>query len=294
MVIIGPGYRPAAQNQLLSDIGTLNVIAATDGVSDNVVLLGLNIGSLRPHNNGPCSFGFATKVRLQRCVLSSISPLGVASGTNDSELFAEQCIFISSITLTSACGGPSISTALFNNCIMMGTFDYNTPASNGLVSNCVFFGGSANLATIQNTIFSNNIFYGSQLAAANGVKTGCTFNSNLTFGTNNNALTYPNSSTTGTLANSDPLFVKASPPANGQNYSTLFNGVQNLNLQAGSPAINAGSDGTNLGTSGGSSAFNYFTQGFTPSPVMTSLLINNATLPENGTLQVEFGVEVKE
>ncbi len=295
MVLIGPGYRPLGQNQLTAIVSILSITAATDGVSDNVVFLGLNIGTLRQHNGGGCTFGFAVKLRIERCVINSVSPLGISSGTNDSEFLADQCIFISTATLTNAaCGGNAISSVSFTNSIFMGNLNYNTPASSGLVSNCIFFGGGSTLGAIQNTIFSNNVFYGTPLSDGNGAKTGCTFNSNLTFGTNNNALTFASSISTGTLENTDPLFINATAPGSGQNFSTLFNGVQNLNPQPSSPLLAAGSDGTDIGLTGGSSAFNYLLQGTTKGPWMTSLIINNASLPENGALQVTFGAKAQE
>jgi hypothetical protein len=294
MVLIGPGYRPLGQNQLTAIIGNLNVVAPTDGVSDNVALIGLNIGTLRQHEGG-CASGFATKLRIVRCVVGQYLPRGVASGVNDSEFFAEQCIFIGATILNNNdCGGPAISSAILNNSIFTSALRYDSPVSNGLVANCIFFGGGSSLQQIQNTIFSNNVFYGTQLSDGNGAKTGCTFNNNLTFGTNNNALAFASSITLGTLENTDPLFINATAPGNGQNFSTLFNGVQNLNPQPASPLLAAGSDGTNIGTTGGSSAFNYLLQGTTKGPWMTSLLINNASLPENGTLQVTFGAKAQE
>lgn len=296
MVLIGPGYRPLGQNQLLATVSTLRVAAANDGDSDNVVLIGLNIGTLRQHQGGGgCNFGFAAKVRILRCVVNSILPTSISSGENDSEFLAEQCVFVSTITLTAECfGAPAIASAIFNNSIMMGQFNYNTPVSNGLVSNCIFFGGGSTLGAIQNTIFSNNVFYGSPSSDANGAKTGCTFSNNLTFGTNNTALAFASSITSGTLENTDPLFTNANAPNVGQNYTTLFNGVQNLNPQASSPLLAAGSDGTDIGITGGSSAFNYQLQGTTKGPWMTSLIINNASLPENGTLQVTFGAKAQD
>ncbi len=295
LVLIGPGFKPTGQNQLLATMGSVNVRADAAGDVENLLLLGLNIGTLLPHSGSGCGQGFAVKMRLERCILNSLSPRIVAQGPNSSIVSAEQCIFTSTINGQSTfCGGQGVASVLVTNSLFLSNFAYSDNVSNGVVSNCIFFGGSSRLQTVQNTIFSNNVFYGTLLNDANGAKTGCTFNSNLTFGTNNNALTYPASITSGTVENLDPLFANATAPANGQNYASLFNGAQDLNPQPASPLLSAGSDGTDIGPTGGSAAFNYLLQGTAKGPFMTSLIINNATLPENGTLQVTFGAKAQE
>jgi hypothetical protein len=295
MVINGPGYRPQGQNQLLASINSMTVRADAAGNVNNLVLNGLNINALDPHGGSGCGQGFAVKIRMERCVLGTLNPRFVAQGANTSELVAEQCIFTSTISGSSnVCSGPGLASILVTNCIFLGTFSYTNELSNGVVSNCLFIGGASRLSAVQNTIFSNNVFYGTLLSDANGAKTGCTFNTNLTNGTNNNTLSFGASLTSGTLENVDPLFINAQPPGNGQNYSTLFTPGQNFNPQAGSPLSAAGTDGTDIGLTGGNAAFDYLLKGIARGPWMTSLIISNATLPENGTLQVTFGAKAQD
>lgn len=290
MVFIGPGYRPTGQNGLAATVGDFRIFAAAAGDADNVVVLGLTIGALNPNGSGGCGNGFAVKMRLERCHVGSVQPYFLQAGPASTELFAEQCVFASTYIGTGNCGGQGINSALISNSIFMGTYTNTSAAATAVISNCIFFGGGSVLSTIQNTILSNNIFFGTNMNS--GTKTGCTFNNNLTFSTNNNAAVYLGNVTTATIENQNPQFISApANPASGQNFATLFNSGFDLNLAPGSPALSSGSEGTNIGTSGGSNGFNYLTQSSTRGPQMTTLIINNASLPENGTLDVNFSAK---
>jgi len=291
LVLIGPGYRPTGQNGLAATVGDLRIFAAAAGDADNVVVLGLTISSLRPNGNTNCGNGFAVKMRLERCQVAGVSPYTLQTGPASTELFAEQCVFSGTYTGTGNCGGQGINSALISNSIFTGNYNNSSAAASAVISNCIFFGGGSTLSTIQNTILSNTIFFGTNMNS--GTKTGCTFNSNLTFSTNNNSAEYGGGNiTTGTIENANPQFISGPPnPAAGQNFLTLFNSGFNLNLSPGSPALSAGSDGTNIGTSGGANGFDYITQSSTRGPQMSTLIINNASLPENGTLDVNFSAK---
>lgn len=291
LVLIGPGYRPTGQNGLAATVGDLRIFAAAAGNADNVVALGLTISSLSPNGNASCGNGFAVKMRLERCHVVTVSPYQLQTGPASTELFAEQCVFSGSYSGTGNCGGQGINSALISNSIFMGTYTNTSASASAVISNCIFFGGQSVLSTIQNTILSNTIFFGTNMNS--GTKTGCTFNTNLTFSTNNNSAEFLGGNiTTGTIENVNPQFISGPPnPASGQNFSTLFGSGFNLNLSPGSPALSAGSDGTNIGTSGGANGFDYITQSSTRGPQMTTLIINNASLPENGTLDVNFSAK---
>lgn len=128
--------------------------------------------------------------------------------------------------------------------------------------------GAAN--EIANSEFSRNVSYlGSP--ATSGVDTFSEQNGNFT------APTYPN------LEGVNPLFV--SYPAAG----AAFSYTHNYNLQPASPARNAGTDGKDIGVTGGNGYFQKF--GTPPIPVVHDLQITspaNATILPGGTLQVNL------
>ncbi len=104
-------------------------------------------------------------------------------------------------------------------------------------------------SAIYDVIVSNNLFYG---CAPNTSNTGPfernVFTNNLSFGTTNNALppagTGVGNTGSNNLVNQDPLFVNAP-------YNTAYTTTMDFRLQASSPAKNAGSDGTDIGITGG-------------------------------------------
>ncbi len=114
---------------------------------------------------------------------------------------------------------------------------------NAVVQNNVFYNPNVNgnafafFNACSNAIVKNNIFFNANPTAQ---ISSSIFNNNLTYST-----TTPFASLGGTnLDNVDPLFMNV--PATG-NYSSLYD----LHLQASSPAINAGSDGNDIGYYGG-------------------------------------------
>ncbi len=92
---------------------------------------------------------------------------------------------------------------------------------------------------ISNLSFVNNIFYGADPHESNN----CSFNNNITFGCENNTLPYGTNGGTSNLVNQDPMFVNAA--------IGLFAFTKDYRLATGSPAINAGLDGTDIGITGG-------------------------------------------
>ncbi|MDW8332413.1 MAG: hypothetical protein RMK43_12225, partial [Cyclobacteriaceae bacterium] len=92
----------------------------------------------------------------------------------------------------------------------------------------------------------------------------------------------------GNLTGTNPLFV------NVPNNDT-YNATYNYRLQSGSPGRNYATDGTDVGIYGGSYPFpsggapgsGFDTSPMPPIPQVTSVNIQNATIPPNGTLNVQ-------
>jgi len=116
----------------------------------------------------------------------------------------------------------------------------------GICENYQVFNG------INNAYISNNIFYGRSVDGA----TLSYFANNLTF--NTGAVPYGDNLGENNINGNDPLFINATMEYSdcgwwwGWIWVTNWDWTQNFHLQAGSPAIEAGSDSTDLGIYGGS------------------------------------------
>ena len=148
------------------------------------------------------------------------------------------------------------------------------PTDNGrlIFQNNIFYrttptGGPGEIA---NSEFSNNLSYLGSPATA-GVDTFSEVNGNFT------SPIYPN------LEGVNPLFVSYPAPGAAFSYS------HDYNLQPASPARSAGTDGRDIGLTGGNGYFQKF--GTPPIPVVHDLQITspaNATILPGGTLQVNL------
>ncbi len=129
--------------------------------------------------------------------------------------------------------------------------------------------------------FRNNIFY--RADPNSGGLSSTTFNNNISYQSfNSTAFPTSNSNTsTNNLVNTDPLFV--SFPSAGDYYSYAYN----FNLQSTSLAKNAGTDGKDIGLTGGSGYFQKW--GIPNIPQINQFSITspaNATVAPGGTLQI--------
>lgn len=285
LTIIGPGYFPQFQNQNRATVSQVYIYSTVVGSVNNINIIGLHITSLI-YSGYNTNFAVGVPMeglRINRCFVAGLqNPIG---GNSNSSLIVDQSIF-----------SGTLSTDNFSSVLVNNTFFTNSRISsnssldaNTVVTNCLFYGSNSGPNTISNTIFSNNIFY---RCTSFGTQTGCTYNRNITFETDNNTLTFVGAITSNTIVNTNPLFITPFNTAvygNGAPGDPInFYNNANLLLGIGSPAINQGTDNTDIGPTGGSTNFNYRTQSMSAIPQMVSLIINNSTLPQNGTLNVQF------
>jgi len=196
-----------------------------------------------------------------------------------------------------------IRNCLFSNVLNVGDGPQNSNKISGTITNCIFDtnssiqsqagnilnGGvvirnslflnssSARFTGINGIIVENSIFYKSEPTGA----TNSVFNNNITYLANNNTLPYGNNAGSGNLMNVNPLFV---------NYPSLgadFAWTHNYGLQAGSPAIGTGSNGTNIGLTGGNAPVNNI-PGNSRIPVVTGLTLPTSSVPVGGTLEINI------
>ena len=224
----------------------------------------------------------------------------VRTSANISNLHFESCNF--AVGLNFDCR--QITNFIIRNCIFDQQGGWNlllgcgNVAQNGIISNCVFdgfIGGQGN--TLADVVIENSLFLSSSAGIDNlhgcqirnsifmnsyigGEATNCEFTNNICAV----AGTFPpdpgNGNTgSGNLENTDPMLTTYTP---GENYSTNHD----YDLQGGSPGLNAGTDGTDIGLHGGSAQFSESGEVLI-TPIVRSVNILNTSVAPNGTLNVD-------
>jgi hypothetical protein len=164
--------------------------------------------------------------------------------------------------------------------------------SNVLIENNFFSnsGTGTVLDQLKNAVFENNIFFRKDagINSSDGASAdcnSCVFNNNVFFstqydGTYDPGFLYGNNIGSGNMVGVDPLLVNF--PLTGAAWSPSYD----YNLDVGSPAIDAGTDATDIGTTGGERPM--------PDPIlpripqMTDLSASPSSVPVGGTLQIQF------
>ena len=150
-------------------------------------------------------------------------------------------VIISNNIITHNDGGNAFS---FNGAVVSGAVMANNNFLGGTATSTSNFSGSL----MADWLVTNNIFYGFAPNSAFGTFERNTYTNNISIGTTNNALPPAGTGTgntgSGNKPGENPLFVNA--PLN-----TAYTGNEDFNLQASSPAKNAGFDGTDMGITGG-------------------------------------------
>ena len=288
VTIIGPGYNPNKQSALVAKVGTLTLTAANaGGDSSGTLLLGLDVTStVVGSNSGPQAYQRIQNVVIERCRVGSVDPLFSKNWT------VKNCIITSLLrggSLPNTCDGLLVSNNIFSGQIYTFTNnDANVTIANNIFirsSGTIYYSGSA-----RNIIFTNNIFYG--VSPYNASNDFCTWNNNISCF--NYPVTNDNFNITGTNSGGgnqvtvDPDFVGVVKQA------VAFAYTQSFHLNAGSPAIGAGTDGTDVGIYGGmfpwpdGGAVPWETSPMPYIPVMEALNIQNANVRENGNLNVNI------
>lgn len=309
LVIIGAGYNP--NNQFGQPTNINNIILFRDtGVNDasGTVITGvltgrLDIGGIMSNN-----------IRIFRCRFTSYinmrggSPAGYADGWILYNNIFQAYVYGGASTRTSE---SATNIVIANNIFGSNAYLYDFNSNTIIVDHNIFL-GSNNLYRTFNIIVTNNIFTRTTGTVFYGATSGpvlCTFNNNLSYLTTiadpagyTPANSFVNTFTGtggggnfggGNIVGQDPLYVTVS---NFNDYVA----TANYRLQASSLGKNAGTDGTDLGIYGGSYPFptggapgsGYDTSPMPPIPQVTELNIQNATVPVNGTLNVNVKANI--
>jgi hypothetical protein len=275
LCLLGQGYKPEKEFPYPTQLIKADIVAGADG-SEIQGFCFLSVNYVTVFSVG------ANNVIVKRNQFNwtSIANNNVDISNSNSVLLAEN-IFLGETKLTNS------HNVSFNNNILIKPISVSAnSAFISFTNNNILAAGNS----INNANFSNNIFYYLDLnnplqenpgsPAVSG--SSCVFNNNVYF-----KLTYPNPLQIGVNGNSgtgnvfdDPKFVLIN--------ITDFPFSCNFQLQPGSPAINAGSDGRDIGAYGGANPIQYPLNGEPRLPQIKSLVLGNNVVPSNGTLEVRI------
>jgi hypothetical protein len=318
VVLIGSGYL----NQVTS-VSFVTVAPASAGENPSgLYLSGLSVSStfsITANYSGRVGLSTLSNIIIERCRFGSA--ISVTGGTSEELRYEDIIIRNNLITNGINFSGFNPNGNVFSNFLITnnlfsgGTgntinaqvdiFNFNGPSGflsmNGasVVNNLFIKGSSTGAFGVFNNIrelnVANNIFYNVEpinLTTFNSATPSDTlrvylfYNNNINYLTTQNVVATPLAVGANNLT-SNPNFV--SFPGSGD----VFSVTHDYNLQAGSPAIGAGTSGTNIGLTGGS--FPYTSFGNPPrGPRMQSLEITSErSVPAGTSLEVNFRAGVQ-
>ena len=260
-------------NAAVSNGSTLNTYAdniTLDSTSattqaDNSHLVGIQVGGYVVINGG------VSDILIERCYGNGVYLYGYPTGASyNRNIVIRNNAFSNVIAVYSNAGSnPTPGLLVTNNYITQ-----QLSINGALVSNNLF---STGLGNVFSCIVTNNIFWGGQgpIAADNSTMTN-----NLTYQTANNTLPYGTNSGGNNKINVDPKFISVVTVGS---YST----DDDYGLQAGSPAKNAGTDGKDIGPTGGTYPMSNLLVKQAPTPKITLLNVLNGQVSSTGTLNVQ-------
>lgn len=281
----GIGHNPELANGEFAKLSTISLRTdATAGTNaSNSSISGLNIQTISDLNQAPFHNILIQNNRIgqigvyqiynwivQGNVFSGNTYSFVFNGTLHANNIISHNIFNTNSTLNS-------SNSTIQNLVASETFSNNIIITNSSTGSDIFF------SNCNNPVVNNNLF----LLNTNSTITRInTFDSNINF---QNCLTFAYGGQTidpltGTnnLDNINPMFVNIGTP---ENPAFAYN--KSYKLQVDSPAIDAGSDGDDLGIYG--QGFLFQMKGYPfDLPYPTSININNAVVEAGGNLEVVF------
>ncbi|RYF97169.1 MAG: hypothetical protein EOO00_00885, partial [Chitinophagaceae bacterium] len=259
LTIIGTGHHVPNQNPLTSDIDYITFTAGSSGTK----LIGLNLYYLE-NNSANLANITVTRCRIRYQIRWNQN---AQNWTIDGNIFEYSAIILQANNL-------DIDNSIFKNNIFNGypqNFNYSNNNTNLVFANNLFLNPSIAFSEVRYAYIYNNIFY---RANPSNNTSGCDFQNNLSYQCANNA--FPGGVN---YTNVDPMFV------NFPTAGAYFSYAHDFHLQPGSPAINAGNDGTDLGVYGGLG--NFEQNGIPAIPQIRSFTINGSNVvAPGGTINI--------
>ncbi len=297
LVIIGPGYNPMNADRLPATIsGSFTIGTAANGS----VVMGLVFAGQLQAGSAPSNFTFRRNY--------FVANVGLNAGyTYTNFLFSENVIGQNCNVYFPA--NISCPNLVFRNNIFLGdagnnklqlpssadyardTIDHNLfiAGKYGTVNGTYFDNNNYGFILARNHYISNNIFLNGTALNNNNTSTGYINNyffNNITYRSGSTMSATPTGTNygSGNINNTNPLITTLF--SSSTNVYLDFN-ADNLRLASGSPCLNAATDGTNIGPTGGMypiyMSTNTFLTGEPPVPSIRSLSITSSTTVAPGT-----------
>lgn len=281
LTIIGTGHSPFTPNPAPSKLDDITFSGTAANLFD-INIIGLDINSINYNVAG------THRQYVSRCKIRSYIYLGESQDS----ILIDGNYFSNSGYCFQAIASYNFNNITLRNNVFNGQFyQYYPSTSSGnnlyVFNNLFLVNGYAFAGSNRYLTFRNNIFY---RADPNSAITSSDFDYNLIYKAFYGTNAFPSSSNTvgiHNLNNVDPLFV--SYPAAGAYYSY----AHDLNLQSTSTAINAGSDGKDIGLTGGDGYFQKY--GIPNIPQVNQFSItspSNATIAPGGNLQISVNSSI--
>ncbi len=248
IVVLGIGFNPDKDSQLKSNFSTITI---NNGVSD-VTISGLVASVIRIGSSTSAST--QSNLLIEKCYFNYVQNSSTIQNLTNILIRQNFIELLNNGQVQFSFNAATQSNIILSNNIFSYPGNAYGPwvTTGGVIfDHNVFTGNIGREAFYQlvNCTVSNNIFYGKSVASTTTNSSGITFLNNLVFGlTDNSIISGSGFTLTGNLESADPLFVNM--PALGP-----YDFSKDLSLNTGSPALNAGSDGTDLGIYGGSTPY---------------------------------------
>ena len=236
-------------------------------------------------------------VTINRCRMSYVQRAIYGNGTVKGFMF-NQCIIDHYVNFDGTNGWLGNLTGTmedvdFANCVFNGLSSYhmsNVGDCNGqlVMRNCLFLSTSQTLnsGNLSEAVFEDCMFIGTNFPTN---LSGCVFNHCLSHQGDDPTLPPAGNSGSGNVSDADPLFTAYNPTPVNHSWA------HDYTLQAGSPAIGAGTSGTDIGMGGGAvSSFDGNLPQTPRGPVVTSLNLPVTAVAVGGTLQINVSAESRD
>lgn len=220
------------------------------------------------------SYGTLTNVLFEDCDFNGFYNF---DGYSASGIAFVNCIFDADNSSNVQVGstGNSLTNVQFISCLFDGQVNGASNTIGGMLfDHCLFLSTSAPFTGLYNALIKNSIFMNATPSASNSSWINNISTQSTVFHTGNG------NSGSGNLYSTDPVFV---------NYTagSLYNNNHDYNLQAGSPALGAANDATDIGIHGGYSKFHESGEVLI-TPIIRSMTINQSNAAPGGTINVNI------
>lgn len=274
-------------------LGRLNAYTAASGTR----IYGLYISYLylNPDFSGSQTGQVALDdVIVERCGIFSTSFNAYNSSPSYSNITFRNTLFTTYMNGLERYNGRTFSNILVTNCVftnayLSGSGSYGSLNGSVVVRNSIFIDRTSSAifsGGIKGLIVENCIFYRSEPTGC----VDCTFNNNISYLCLDNTLppASGNNVGSGNIENANPQWTNY--PALGD---VQWSGTHNYSLQAGSAALGTGTNGTNIGLTGGNAPVNNLP--ITPkTPEVIEVDIPVSSVPAGGTLQINLKARTRD